>query len=472
MFKISDRHLLLAAAAAAGAWIAPLAAPQVGFAAESAAAIGRPDPLGALVDEAIRANLGLEQERLSERRSEAEVGEARALLLPSLTLDSRYSHLSGALNLGDLLNPAFATLNQLTGASRFPTDIDLTLPQRHDSRLRLAQPLFNETIRANFALARSRRDGQRLQLAAAARRLAAEVQVAYLQQASARRVAEIYQATSALVQENERVAERLLEAGRVTPEAVHRARAERAEVDQQWAEARERQRAAGRALNQILQRPLEAEVGAIPDSAFERPLDLTLDAAVTHALGGREELRQSDAGVRTATAARRVATAGYLPSAAVALDYGYQGRELALRDDEDYWSASVVVSWNLFDGGRDAARRAAAGYEIDRARASRRELAEQIELEVRNAHEAATVARAAIATADTRLESARRTYALVHRRYEEGAASPFELVDARTAMTSAELNRVLTAYRYAIRWVDLERAAALRDLPNEKGARP
>jgi hypothetical protein len=37
-------------------------------------------------------------------------------------------------------------------------------------------------------------------------------------------------------------------------------------------------------------------------------------------------------------------------------------------------------------------------------------------------------------------------------------------VDARTALTSAELNRVMTAYRYAIRYVDLERAAALRDL--------
>jgi len=50
----------------------------------------------------------------------------------------------------------------------------------------------------------------------------------------------------------------------------------------------------------------------------------------------------------------------------------------------------------------------------------------------------------------------------VRRRYEEGAASSIEFVDARTTYTNAQLNRVLTGYGYAVRWVELERAAALR----------
>ncbi len=444
-------HLILVAAAAV-----TLARP---------AAAQRPDPLGALVSQALKSNLDLEQERLAARRAEAEVGEARALLLPSVSLESRGTRASGVPNLGDLVNPAYAALNQITGTQSFPTDLNFSLPQRHQSTVRLTQPLFNEAIRANFTLAHARRDGQRLQLAAAARRLAADVQVAYLVQASAQRVTETYEATLALVRESERVAGRLLAAGRATPEALQRARAECAEVEQQLAEAREHRTAAARAFNHVLQRPLEAPVEVIPDSAFDLPLDITADASVASALAGREELRQADAGVGAARAAKRVATAGYIPSAAVALEYGFQGPRLSFGSDEDYWTASLVVSWNLFDGGRDAARRAAAGFEADRALALRRDLAERITLEVRDAHEAATVAHAAIATADTRLDAARRTYTLVRRRFEEGAASPFELVDARAAMTGAELNRILTAYRYAIRWVDLERAAALRALP-------
>src|SRR3989442_9314769 len=104
-----------------------------------------------------------------------------------------------------------------------------------------------------------------MQLAAAARQLAADVQVAYLQEASARRAVEIYEATLLLVQENERVAERLLGAGSATPEAVVRPRAERAHVEQQLAEARGRQLAASRALNRIVPRPPDPPAHDLPD---------------------------------------------------------------------------------------------------------------------------------------------------------------------------------------------------------------
>src|SRR3989442_2236804 len=173
----------------------------------------RPDPLGELVTEALRTNLGLEGERLAERRVAAEVREARGLFFPSLGPQSRYSRLGGVPNIGDLINPAYATLNQLTGTNRFPTNINFPLPQRHESRLELVQPLFNVGILANYSVARARADCQRMQLTAAAPQLSADVQAAYLPEASARRAAEISDATLLLAQENEPGAERLLWGG-------------------------------------------------------------------------------------------------------------------------------------------------------------------------------------------------------------------------------------------------------------------
>ena len=469
MCRTLGAFVLIGALGVGGAAAAPaptqLAPGQVGSRPGPAAAATRPDPLGHLVTEALRANLGLAQERLAERKAGAEVAEARGLLLPSLSLESRVSRIEGGLNVGDLINPVYGTLNQLTGSQRFPTDVDLTLPQAHESRVRLTQPVFNEVIRSNFALARARRDGQRMELMTAARRLAAEVQVAYLQEAAARRRVEIYEASMSVVNENQRVAERLLAAGSATPEAVSRARADRAELEQSLDEAREAHAAAARELNRILARPLEQPVEAIADSALDLPLDLGAEAAVAGALANREELRQADAGVRTATAGKRVATAALMPSVAVALDYGFQSAGLAFRDDQDSWTTSVLVSWNLFNGGRDLAHRAAADYDVNRLRAQRQEIADRVALDARNAYQAAVVAHDAIATAEARLDAERRTSTLVRRRFEEGTASAFELVSARASLTSAELNRVLTTYRYAIRWVDLERAAALRSLP-------
>src|SRR5207248_2048905 len=208
----------------------------------------RPDPLGQLVAEALRTNLGLVGERLAERRATAEVREARGLFFPSLGLQSRYSRLGGVPNIGDLINPAYATLNQLTGTNRFPTNINFTLPQRHESRLELVQPIFNAGILANYSVARARAAGQGMQLAAAAR-----------------------------------------------------------------------------ALNRIVRRPLDAPVEVVPDSVFDRlPLDITADSAVARALVAREELRQAEAGVHAAEGAGRAATAAFLPSVSVALDYGFQ----------------------------------------------------------------------------------------------------------------------------------------------------
>jgi outer membrane protein len=422
------------------------------------------DPLGSLVAEALRRNLGLQAERLAERRSRAEVAEARGLFFPSLTLASRYSRLDGVPNIGDVVNPAYAALNQILGQNRFPTSLDITLPPRHDSHLEVRQPLFNAAILANYSAAASRRDGQRYALGAAARRLAADVQIAYLNEAGARRAVEIYEASMALVGENERVAERLAAAGKATPEAVYRARADRSDIEQRLAEARQRDAAAARVVNQILHRPLDAPLDSIPDDALDLPLPVSADSAVALALAGREELRQVDAGRRTAEAGVRASTAAFLPSVSLGLDYGFQGRDVAFRSSQDYWVASVVVSWNLFNGGRDAARRAEAGDEVDRARTLRTDLEDKIALEVRVAYDAAVVAHDAIRAANDRLEAARRTFELVRRRYEEGVASPIELVDARTALTSAELNRAVTGYGYAIHYVELERAAALRRL--------
>jgi outer membrane protein len=420
------------------------------------------DPLRPVVEEALRNNLGIAQENLALERAEAGVRESRGRFLPSLTLDSRYSEQNGALNLGDLINPAYRALNQLTGTDGFPTNVDLSLPFRHESRLRLLQPVFDASILAGHSFARHSRDGQRFERDATARRLAAQAQAAYLDLAAARSGRRTWEATLALVTESERVAQRLVDAGRATPDAVLRARADRSDVEQHLAEAREVEDAAGRAFNQVLHRPLDEPVEELPDSLLRFDIILSESEAVANALAHREELAQTSAGVDAAEAGVRQASAAFLPSVYLALDYGFQGRDLSFTRENDFAVASVVVSWNLFRGGSDLARRQGAQLEADRLRVRRMELEDLIRLDVRQTYEAAVVARDAITTAEARLAAARRSFELVRRRYEEGLATHVEFLDARTAFTNADLNRVQTVYRYAVRYVDLERAAALR----------
>src|SRR5262249_2689415 len=107
--------------------------------APQAHAQAQTDPLGSLVTEALHANLGLQAQRLGEQRAAADVRAARGLFLPAVEIQSRASRLDGVPNVGDLVNPAYAALNGLLGSNQFPTNLDITLPPRHDSHVSLRQ---------------------------------------------------------------------------------------------------------------------------------------------------------------------------------------------------------------------------------------------------------------------------------------------------------------------------------------------
>jgi outer membrane protein TolC len=433
----------------------------------------RPDtPTSTVLDgyirDALRANLALAQDNLDEDRAAAVVREARALRLPTLAFSTRRSETRGALDFGDLVNPAYRALNQLTGSNAFPTNVGLTLPFAQETRLRLAQPIYQPAIGAGIRAASAARDAQSAGVRAAARRLVADVQTSYWAIASADKVAEVYRATLPLVDENVRVNERLLANGVVTPEAVLRARADRSEVAQQLAQAEQRQAAARREFNLLLDRPFDAAIITPGDSTFgidDPTLGLTLEELVRRAVTTRDEVRQSESAIAAATAQERAASAAFLPSVAVALDYGVQGNTYQLDRDHDALAASVVLEWNVFNGGRDEARRQQAAIGASRARVARREVERRVELDVRQSYDALQVASAAIVTARDRAAAARKSFELVARRHAEGMASQIEFIDARTAHTRAELNLIVTRHARAVRAAELERAAALRVLP-------
>lgn len=423
----------------------------------------RTDPLAPLVQEALRNNLQLSASRVSDERAEAATRGARGLYLPSLSLESRRSRLDGVVDVGQLVNPAYAALNRITGTSAFPTDIRQTLPQPQETHLRLAQPVFNPAIRASHQAARAQEDAQRSITRAAARDVAAGVQRGYLAYASAVRVVELDRSVLALTDELLRAAERRLALGLVTPDAVLRARADRAEADQALTEAAERAATAARSLNLVLGRPIERDGPPIVDDSLVVPLlDSTADGYVRLALARREELDQLASNERASQAGVRAARAAFLPTAVVALDYGTQGRDYRFGADRDFLVASAVLQWNLFNGGQDAARHEQAQLDVERVRVQRADLERQIALQVYAAFGATRVARTAVGSAVERESAARRNWELVRRRGDQGTASALDVLDARTAWTSAALNLILTRYGYATRWVELERAAALR----------
>jgi outer membrane protein TolC len=422
------------------------------------------DLLDQLVRDALTRNLALAQRDLTARQGAHGVRQARGVLLPTLGVDARYSEFSGVVNIGDFINPAYAALNQLIGQDRFPTTVAATLPFRQETRLRATQLLYNQAAIEQWRLARTLAGVSDAQRDQAARELIADVQVAWLGLAGAMRLVEVYATSLAVLDEHVRVAERLTANDQGTLDAVYRARADREELAQQFADAERQRDAARRLLNLMLDRDANSPIPVLDDSTLVRPLPTDRDATLASALRRREELVQAGLGVQAAERQERMAGGAFRPTLALAADWGIQGEQYRLDGSGNVALASIVLQWNLFNGGQDAARREQATLERRKANLRQREAERQIEVQVAQAWDAAQVAERALATAAARLEAARRSFRLVARRYEEGLAPHLEFVAARAASTQAELNAVITRFAYAARRVELERVAALRPL--------
>ncbi len=448
----------------------PLLVPSLLGAVLQAQAPG--SPLDALVATAMRDNLALRGQALGTTRAGAAVREARGLYLPSATLNARYTELSGnTINIGQLINPAFGALNDLLQRPAFPTDVDVQLPLRQETTVRLAQPLFQPAIRAANRMATAMADMQTARQHGVARGLAADVRSGYLTFVKMHHVVGIFDSTIALLDEHVRVAERLVQAGSATPDVVLRARAERSDVLQKRDEAVQLRAATQHALNMLLNRPLDTDLIVWSEDVLAIAPLPTREEAVRSARSGREELRTLDHAYAATEAKSTLARGSFLPAMSLALDYGIQGRDYRFDSRRDFAALTIVASWNVFNGGQDLARVQQAHLESRQVTMQRDEVASQVELQAVVSWEAAQVTALAINTANDRLASARRSFELVRKRHEVGAATQLEYLDARVTFTTAQLNAAITRFDHLIKRVELDRVTARYALPPVSSSR-
>jgi outer membrane protein TolC len=274
------------------------------------------------------------------------------------------------------------------------------------------------------------------------------------------RAASIVDSSRALLAENLRVTESLLRNGRVTRDQVLRAQAELLAVEQQLGETRSVRDQLRSYLNFLLNRPLETALeSAEPDDELRRAV-ADLASLRELALGNRPELGQLDRVVSAAGAQVDLARAARLPRLSLGVDAGIQGERYEFGSGRNFSTVSLLLDWTLFDGGtRRADVRAARAVERQ-ARTQRDELAQQVQLEVQQALDRLQTTAAALRTAEARADAARAGFRIGSRKRDEGAISQVEFMDARNALTGAELNLNATRFELLSRQAELDYATA------------
>lgn len=198
------------------------------------------------VQEGLRNNLSLKQETLEIQKAAEAIRQAKALFYPQITFAPTYSVAAGGRRLnfpvGDLLNPAYKSLNELTGKNQFPTNIEnvdiLLAPTNfHDTKVSVTYSIYNPEIKYNYLIQKSLLTAQEAKKRVVENELRYSIEAAYFQYLQTLEAVRILENSSKVLDELVRLNKKLVANNVITKDAVFSAEYEVSKLVQQRTEA-------------------------------------------------------------------------------------------------------------------------------------------------------------------------------------------------------------------------------------------
>lgn len=411
------------------------------------------------VQEALSNNPEFSRAELAVKQQELRLTQAKGLFMPQISLNATYTVAAGGraieFPIGDLLNPAYSTLNQLTETQFFPTDLENEsiqfLPHNfQETNLRIVQPIFSTSIIANKNAQEILLDASKTSLTITESELIRDVQQAYLGYLQAAEQVRIYEETEALLREQLRVNERLVAANKVTPEAISQARYALSQWSGNLALAQQQKASARAYVNVFLNRNLRTEL--LEDSSLTPGTwSPELEPLLSGVANNRQELtligQQQDAQQWDVQNQR----GQWLPSLNFVSDVGFQGFGYDF-GNQGFALAQAALNWDLFTGGQRSAAIQESQIASKRLNLQAIQLDQQVALQVEQAWYGWVASRDTYQAAVDGERHASRLFRQTEQRFLEGQVNALLLEQARASWTQARLG--LNATRFA--WLQAE----------------
>jgi outer membrane protein len=403
----------------------------------------------------LESNLALKQKESRYKLSLEVLREARGMFYPSLSVDARYTVSEGGrvieFPVGDLLNPVYSTLNQLTASNSFPQlenqEIMFLRPTEQETRLRMVQPVLNTDVYYNAKIKQELVVTEETGIGQYKRELTYEIKNAYYNVGMTGSLLNMLKDTRLLLLENIRVNTSLFENNKITRDVLLRSQTELSRLDQQLQLAIKNRQVATAYFNFLLNRPLSDSI--IVEAPFVSKMpENTRDFFTKLAIESREEIRNLENYSNISDLSTKMYRSSVLPSVFFLADYGFQGEQYEFTKEQDYMQASLVLTWDLFSGFQNRSRIKQSLVQKEMIEQKLSETKGQIELQVITVMSELNATEAAILAAEDQAKSAREGFRLVSRKYGEGQASLVEFLDARSAMTQAEASLIVLRYTH------------------------
>ena len=431
--------------------------------------------LDAYISQALQSNLVLREKSVSLDKAMLAIQEAKTLFGPTVSLETQYTLAQGgrtiAIPVGDLLNPVYATLNQLTGSNKFPQISNVQeqfLPNNfYDVRVRTSMPIMNPDVRINRDVRMKQAELSQSEIDTYRRELVREVKSAYYDHLATVQAIGIWTSALTLVEEGLRYNRSLLSNGKGLPAQVARAEAEVASVQAKLASARSDRRNAAARLNFLMNRPLTDSVEAVDTDLPMDALQILSDTSAA-SVRGREELKSLGIATDINRDLQRLSESLRKPRLSTFVDLAAQGFNFKVNRQSMFYLGGLSLQMPLYTGGRNRLKAQQAGLDVESMEVRTRYVNSQLELSALVTRNMARDAWQAWQASQQEERASTQYHKLVDKGYREGVNGYIELLEARNQLTSS---RIQTSIRKATLLKALaayERETASYQLPPSK----
>lgn len=420
------------------------------------------------IAEGLKNNQQLLQESLTVTSNQLALSESKGLFLPTVNLQSDYTLADGGRTInfpiGDLLNPVYGTLNQVTGTDQFPSIENVNeqfFPNNfHDTKVRIIQPLFNSDIYYNQKAQQQLLRASEAKKAAYESELKKEIKVAYYNYWQAVEAIHIYKSNQELLEALVDFNQKRHREDQVTLDEVYRAQFELAQLQADLSTAEANEATSKAYFNFLLNKEHDAPIEE--DPALTLGSLITEDILVSYedAMGRRQELNQIRFAQEAQFQAIRMAQGTRLPQVNAVFDMGYQGENYRFSSEENYWLLNLGFSWSLFKGFRAKRQVEHAKVSLNIIESQEQQLRRQIALEVTRANSSFQAAKKQYRSQELAQKSADKSFDIMSSKYRESQALLVQYLDARSVALTSRLQLNLSKYRVLASKAQLDRALA------------
>nr|WP_314896365.1 TolC family protein [uncultured Flavobacterium sp.] len=417
--------------------------------------------LDGYIEVGLKNNEVIKQHNFDINKSMYALKEARSLFYPTVSLNGSYTKAEGGrtidIPIGDMLNPVYNTLNQITNSNAFPTlenqSVLINPDNFYDAKIHTTMPLLNFEIIYNKRIKNQQTSLQKIELEIYQRELVKEIKIAYYKYLQSVEGIKIYQDALALVKENQRVNKSLFKNEKINRTAVLRSDNEVIRIQANLETAKQNSNNAQSYFNFLLNEKLDAVIEV--DENETPPID-----AVSENTQNREELQKLTQAKEINDNVSKLTQSYWFPKVNGFADFGIQDFDFEVNKQSRYYFGGVGLEWNIFSGNKNKFKLKQTEEDSKKISSQIDNVKKQLLLQFQVSQNNLKSALEQFYADKNQKEAAKKYNEDITKLYKEGQAIYIELLDAQNQWVNAQLNTNIALYNSWIAFAELERANA------------